>query len=92
MGALHLSSNLLRVALRADSWSEAERVATHVAPMVGEIASARTEGLLRRTVACPEQRLALPSTLSDVLDHIARRVEWTSAVPRPFAMQPERAG
>ncbi len=68
-------ANLLRAALRAGSWSEAERVATHVAPMVGEIASARTEGLLRRTVAYPEQRPALPSTLSDALDHIARRVE-----------------
>ncbi|MDQ4037230.1 MAG: hypothetical protein M3313_02480 [Actinomycetota bacterium] len=45
-----------------------------MAPMVGEIASARTEGLLRRTVACPEQRPALPSTLSDALDHIARQV------------------
>ncbi len=67
-------ANLLRAALRAGSWSEAERVATDVAPMVGEIASSRTEGILRRTVACPEQRPALSSTLSDVLDHIARQV------------------
>ncbi|MEV0050686.1 hypothetical protein AB0H34_09365 [Saccharopolyspora shandongensis] len=67
-------ANLLRASLLAGSWSEAERVAADVASMVGEIASARTEGILRRTVALPEQRPALPSTLSDALDHIAHRV------------------
>ncbi len=67
-------ANLLRACLRAGSWAEAERVAADVASMVGEIASARTEGILRRTVAFPEQRPALPSTLGDALDHIARRV------------------
>lgn len=67
-------ANLLRACLRAGSWSEAERVAVDVAPMVGEIASARTEGLLRRTVAHSQQRPALPSTLSDALDHIAQRI------------------
>lgn len=63
-------ANLLRALLRAGSWDEAERVAVDVAPMVGEIASARTEGLLRRTVAHPETRPPLPSTLGDALDHI----------------------
>ncbi|MEV6232338.1 hypothetical protein AB0L88_31205 [Saccharopolyspora shandongensis] len=67
-------ANLLRASLLAGSWSEAERVAADVASMVGEIASARTEGILRRTAAPPEQRPALPSTLGDALDHIARRV------------------
>lgn len=67
-------ANLLRACLRAGSWSEAERIATDVAPMVGEIASARTEGILRRTVAHPEQRPTLPSTLGDALDYVSRRI------------------
>lgn len=67
-------ANLLRVALRAGSWSEAERVAVDVAPMVGEIASARTEGILRHITTGPERRLELPSTLGDTLDHIGRRL------------------
>ncbi|MGW3471557.1 hypothetical protein ACWDKQ_24565 [Saccharopolyspora sp. NPDC000995] len=67
-------ANLLRAYLRAGTWSEAERVAADIAPMVGEVASARTEGILRRTVAQPEQRPALPSTVGDALDHIACRI------------------
>ncbi|MGH3529366.1 MAG: helix-turn-helix domain-containing protein [Pseudonocardiaceae bacterium] len=68
-------ANLLRALLRAGSWAEAERVAIDVVPMVGMIASARTEGLLRRTVAHPEARPQMPSTLSDTLDYIGNRLE-----------------
>ncbi|MGH3823352.1 MAG: hypothetical protein ACRDRA_11070 [Pseudonocardiaceae bacterium] len=67
-------ANLLRALLRAGSWAEAERIAIDVAPMVGMIASARTEGLLRRTVAHPEARPQMPSTLSDTLDYIGNRL------------------
>ncbi|WP_433872365.1 hypothetical protein [Saccharopolyspora sp. CA-218241] len=67
-------ANLLRAYLRAGSWFDAEQVAVDVAPMVGEIASARTEGILHRTVAIRDRPLSLPSTLSDALDHIARRI------------------
>lgn len=67
-------ANLLRALLRAGSWAEAERVAIDIAPMVGMIASARTEGLLRRTVAHPEARPQIPSTLSDTLDYIGKRI------------------
>lgn len=67
-------ANLLRALLRAGSWTEAERVAIDITPMVGMIASARTEGLLRRTVAHPEARPQIPSTLSDTLDYIGRRL------------------
>ncbi|MGH3783254.1 MAG: helix-turn-helix domain-containing protein [Pseudonocardiaceae bacterium] len=67
-------ANLLRALLRVGSWAEAERVAIDVVPMVGMIASARTEGLLRRTVARPEARPQVPSTLSDALDYIGNRL------------------
>lgn len=67
-------ANLLRALLRAGSWAEAERVAIDVAPMVGMIASVRTEGLLRRTVAHPGERPQMPSTLSDTLDYIDNRL------------------
>lgn len=60
--------------LRAGSWAEAEQVALNVVPMVGMIASARTEGLLRRAVARPEARPQMPSTLSDALDYIGNRL------------------
>lgn len=66
--------NLLRALLRAGSWAEAEQVALNVVPMVGMIASARTEGLLRRAVARPEARPQMPSTLSDALDYIGNRL------------------
>lgn len=68
-------ANLLRALLRAGSWTEAEQVALDLVPMVGEIASTRTEGLLRRTIAQPEARSTLPSTLGDALDHIGRRLK-----------------
>jgi tetratricopeptide (TPR) repeat protein len=67
-------ANLLRALLRASSWAEAERVAIDLVPMVGMIASARTEGLLRRTVARPEARPQMLSTLSDILDYIGNRL------------------
>lgn len=67
-------ANLLRALLRAGSWAEAERVARDIAPMVGLIASVRTEGLLRRTAANPEARPQIPSTLSDTLDYIGNRL------------------
>ncbi|MGH3973756.1 MAG: hypothetical protein ACRDS9_10595 [Pseudonocardiaceae bacterium] len=67
-------ANLLRALLRAGSWTDAERVAIDVIPMVGMIASARTEGLLRRTLARPEARPRMPSTLSDALDYIGNRL------------------
>ncbi len=67
-------ANMLRASLAAGSWSDAERAAIDVAPMVGEVASGRTEGLLRRVVTHPQQRTGLPSTLSDALGHIAARV------------------
>ena len=67
-------ANLLRALLRAGSWAEAERIAIDVTPMVGMIASACTEGLLRRTVAHPETRPQTPSTLSDTLDYIGNRL------------------
>lgn len=70
-------ANLLRALLRAGSWAEAERVAIDIAPMVGMIASTRTEGLLRRTVAHPEARPQIPSTLSDTLDYIGKRLAET---------------
>ncbi|MBA8825564.1 tetratricopeptide (TPR) repeat protein [Saccharopolyspora lacisalsi] len=63
-------ANLLRAALRASSWTEAEHVAIDLVPMVGEIASARTEGALRRITTGPERRPNLPSTLDDALDRI----------------------
>lgn len=77
-------ANLLRACLLAGCHSEAERVAAEIAPMVGEIASARTEGILRRLTANPEQRLALPSSLSDALDHITRRVTRKADAPPAF--------
>ena len=67
-------ANLLRALLHVGSWAEAERVAIDVVPMAGMIASARTEGLLRRTVARPEARPQMPSTLSDTLDYIGNRL------------------
>jgi hypothetical protein len=42
--------------------------------MVGMTASACTEGLLRRTVAHPEARPQIPSTLGDTLDYIGKRI------------------
>ncbi len=66
-------ANLLRACLAAGAWSEAERVAVTVAPMVGEVASVRTEGLLRRAGAHPH-RTTMPSTLSDALDYIGQQV------------------
>lgn len=67
-------ASLLRACLRAGARAEAERVAEDLAPMVGEVSSARTEGILRRVTTRPEQHGALPSRLSDALEHIARRV------------------
>lgn len=67
-------ANLLRAFLIAESWLEAERIALDIAPMVGEIASARTEGILRRTVAHPDRRSPMPSTLSDTLYYIRRKL------------------
>jgi tetratricopeptide (TPR) repeat protein len=67
-------ANLLRALLRAGSWAEAERVAIDIAPMVGTIASARTEGLLRRTLTRFETRPQMPATLSDTLDYIGNRL------------------
>ena len=45
-----------------------------IAPMVGTISSARTEGLLRRTLTRFETRPQMPATLSDTLDYIGNRL------------------
>jgi transcriptional regulator with XRE-family HTH domain len=68
-------ANLLRMLLRAASYGEAERVALDVAPMVGEIASARTEKLLLAVTAKLRPDMALPSTLGDTLRHIGRHLD-----------------
>ena len=67
-------ANLLRTLLRANSWAEAEQVARDIVPMVGMIASARTEGLLRHIVTRLEARPQMPSTLSDILDCISNQL------------------
>jgi hypothetical protein len=68
-------ANLLRATLAAESWHEAERTAVAIAPMVGEISSSRTEGILRQTVTRFEGvRRHLPSTLSDTLEYISKRL------------------
>lgn len=66
-------ANLLRALLRAGSWAEAERIARDVAPMVGEVASGRTEGILVEATAIGSAKRS-PSTLRDVLDHIRRAI------------------
>lgn len=66
-------ANLLRALLRVESWAEAERVALDVAPMVGEVASGRTEGILTEATA-PRMARRAPSSLRDVLDHIGRAI------------------
>lgn len=64
---------LLDSALAAGDVAEAERAAIAVAPMLGQMHSVRTENRLRRAVSrVPGE--ALPSTLSDVLDHIRHRL------------------
>lgn len=64
---------LLDSALAAGDVAEAERAAIGVAPMLGQMHSVRTENRLRRAVSrVPGE--ALPSTLSDVLDHIRHRL------------------
>lgn len=64
-------ANLLRALLRVGSWAEAERVARDVAPLVGEVASGRTEGILAEATRLAKRA---PSTLQDVLDHIRRAI------------------
>ncbi|MCX2733856.1 hypothetical protein OOZ19_26730 [Saccharopolyspora sp. NFXS83] len=64
---------LLDSALAAGAVAEAERAAIAVAPMLGQMHSVRTENRLRRAVARGPGE-ALPSTLSDVLDHIRHRL------------------
>jgi hypothetical protein len=67
-------ANLLRALLRVSSWADAERIARDIVPMVGMIASARTEGLLRHTVTRLEAGPQMPSTLSDILDYIGNQL------------------
>ncbi len=70
--ALHVHrACLLDSALAAGDVAEAERAATAVVPTLGRRSSVRTEHLLHRAVV----REAGPSsTLSDVLEHIRRRL------------------
>ncbi|MGW5050955.1 hypothetical protein [Actinokineospora sp. NPDC004072] len=63
-------ANLLRASLRAGSWADAEAVAGDIVPMIGDVASRRTEEILRTTTARPQARPPLPSSLGDALDHI----------------------
>lgn len=67
-------ANLLRALLRGGSWQEADRVALDVAPMVGEIASARTEKALAGVAGKLRSAMSLPSTLGDALRDIGRQV------------------
>lgn len=67
-------ANLLRALLRAASYGEAERVALDLVPMVGEIASARTERLLAAVTEKLRPQMSLPSTLGDVLRHVDRQL------------------
>jgi tetratricopeptide (TPR) repeat protein len=60
-------AHLLRVLLAAGALADAESVAVAIAPMVGTIAAARTEKLLRALPPDP----GLPSTLGDALRDIA---------------------
>ncbi|MEU6132787.1 hypothetical protein ABZ805_26720 [Saccharopolyspora sp. NPDC047091] len=64
---------LLDSALAAGDVVEAERAAIAVAPMLGQMSSARTENRLRRAVS-RTSRAPLPTTLSDVLDHLRHRL------------------
>ncbi|HEX4222676.1 MAG TPA: hypothetical protein VHZ97_09965 [Pseudonocardiaceae bacterium] len=61
---------LLRVLLAAGALADAESVAVAITPMVGTVAAARTEKLLRALPLNPK----LPSTLGDALRDIARRL------------------
>jgi transcriptional regulator with XRE-family HTH domain len=67
-------ANLLRTLLAAGDRGEAERVALAITPMVGEIASARTEKLLLDVAAQPPRDSALSSTLQDVLVYIGQQL------------------
>jgi hypothetical protein len=75
-------ANLLRTLLRASSWAEAEQIARDIVPMVGMIASARTEGLLRHLITHLEARLQMPSTLSDILNCLGNQLAepWAQTV------------
>ncbi len=64
---------LLDSALAAGTVVEAERAAVAVAPMLGQMNSARTENRLRRALS-RTSRAPLPSTLADVLDHLRHRL------------------
>ncbi len=70
-------ANLLRGCLRAGAHTEARRVAAEVAPMVGEVASPRTERVLVDAIPGRERRRALPTGLGDTLDHLADRLAGT---------------
>lgn len=68
-------ANFLRGVCVPRPGSRAELVAGEMAPMVGKVASARTEGPLRRTVAHRERRPMLPSSSGDALGYIAGSVQ-----------------
>ena len=67
--------HLLRVLLDAGAWADAEPVAVALVPMVGTIAGARADKLLRGLAPA----VGLPSTLGDALGEIRSR--W-SGQPR----------
>lgn len=64
---------LLDAALAAGDIAEAERVAVAIVPMLERMNSARTEHRLRHALARGAGRRC-PSTLSDALEHIRRRL------------------
>lgn len=68
---------LLDAALAAGDLAEAERVSVAIVPMLERMNSARSEHRLRHAAGRGATR-KLPSTLSDALEHIRRRV---SAAP-----------
>lgn len=67
-------ANLLQASLAAGAWSDAENVAAAVLGMIGDVDSARTEGILRRVTSFPRRPPGLPSTLDDLLERIAREL------------------
>ncbi|GAA3360316.1 hypothetical protein [Saccharopolyspora gregorii] len=66
-------ANLLDALLAAGDLPEAERAAAQIAPMVGQIASIATEQVLHRAIG-RTAGTPLPSTLSDILDHLRHRL------------------
>jgi hypothetical protein len=63
-------ANLLRALLRVGDWREADRVATALVPMVGEVRSTRTEGILTRLGS-----VSGPSSLTDLVRWLAESAQ-----------------